>query len=798
MTAALVAGVTATSVHGQHGQQTPTEASGVAEPVAGSISGRSLERLERAAEDPRLSDSPEALLLRNLSRYWARYPMPTDQAEFRRLLGTLHRITAQVAAGFLQALEEGARQTGLGVVTPDFVAGLLAHSLPASANEFGELIFFPAAPPAGRLAVETIDLESFAATGVAWRALSDLDEGALYPAGDPRPLSDAALERLHDGVNAYALLVLRLAGLHARSELEPHVATRHLRAAARTIVAADASEIVPTVPDPAADDFLDVTAAAGLDFRHVTSDWLSSFRRFGPLAPTFSGGGVTAADLDGDRWPDLVLCGGRGCSWFRNLGDGTFEDRTQAAGLEFDGEARMAVAADFDNDGDRDLFFTVARDSDRLFANDGQGGFTDVTAESGLGEAGSISGPATAVDIDNDGLLDLYVGRFGNYLEGNHPWSGGSAENAQPNVLFRNLGGMRFERLSDDGNTGWAQALSHADLDLDGDQDLYVANDFGRNALLLNDGKGRFESIGEQAGADDRHHGMNVSFADLDGDRKPDVFVTNIWVWDPIEESPIETNTLLLSGPATPGDPPESPPTYRRFEDSEFLSHDTGWAWAGEFLDYDLDGDEDLFVANGFTDYLTFTQDRLHPDGSGRTYPINNSREANLLLRRDEPLDFEPVATALALQGYNSRGAVSVDYDLDGDPDLAVSTFHAEARLFRNELPHGERSWLLFDLVGAPERGVNLDAIGAQLLVTDDDGFAAWRAVSGGGGYLSHRAGSVHIGVGERSSVEVEVLWPDGSSERFGRLATGARYELRFGAGTARPVTPPPVGSPSP
>jgi len=739
-----------------------------------SIPEHAAKRLDELRTRAQPGSEPQELLIRNLSRYWVRYLLPSGREELGRVLGTAERMTARAAAGLYGTLQTAAVQAGGSSIQPDLVNGLIGHVFPVEATGYGELAFFPDEAESGRLLLESVDLAVFSDTGLAWQVLTALDEAAL--AGDQViPLEPSAIDAFQQGINTYALLLLRLAGLHAKRDLDAHVQSRHLREAGKTLAAATAEGLIPVAAQTIADpSFRETTEESGFSFRHVTSDWLAAYRRYGPMAPSFSGGGIAAADFDGDGWEDLVVCGGNGCSAFSNRHDGTFEDVTQASGVAIAGEARMPVLADLDNDGDRDLFITYARETNRLLVNDGSGRFSDLTTASGLERFGDISGPAVAVDVDGDALLDLYVGNFGDYLGGQTPWVRGGATNGMPNRLYRNLGGLKFEDVSDAsgiGDTGWSQALSHCDFDRDGDQDLYIANDFGHNELLLNDGDGLFERKGEESHSDDEFHGMNVSFADLNRDRRADILVTNIWFWSALEQKTTETNSLLVSA-AGPG------PGWQRWEDPEFLRHDTGWSWGAHFFDYDNDGADDLFIANGFTDYLTFVQKRPHPDNPDQLYPINNSREPNWLLRRSGDMQFTPVASSLALDGVNSRGVVLVDFDHDGDLDVAISTFHSTARLFRNDAPASDSRWLVVELEGDPAKGVNRDAIGAQVVATNAEGFYSWRAVTGGEGYLSLQSPSVEFGLGSAEAVDLEILWPSGELQTITSVAGNQRVRI--------------------
>ena len=293
-----------------------------------------------------------------------------------------------------------------------------------------------------------------------------------------------------------------------------------------------------------------------------------------------------------------------------NDGEGHFEDVTRAAGLDFQrpdggaGEARQPLIADLDNDGRQDLLITYANDRHRVYRNLGDGRFEDVSERAGLGGAGLVGGPATVFDFDGDGLLDVYLGYFGDYLHGAIPTFERDNRNALPNRLFRNLGGLRFRDVtggSGTGDAGWTQAVSHADLDGDGRQDLIVANDYGRNALLRNLGEGRFRNVAPELGVDTAFHSMNVGVADLNADAHPDIYVSNIatLVKDdkyafPDVDTPLHFDLRAMAGMLVK----ESDvlwlssvvdgrlDAYLPSIDVERGETSTGWAWDAEFFDF--------------------------------------------------------------------------------------------------------------------------------------------------------------------------------------------------------------------
>ncbi len=728
--------------------------------------------------------SREDLMLRNVSRYWARYEVPSSGYGFSQLLGTTERIADRVAVGIYVGLVEMSRAAGSPVIREADVESVVARWLPSRVSDYDEVIFFPAASEELQVVVETIDLESFEDTGFGWQIVGHLSQDEVLADPAALPVEPQAIRRFSKALSAYGLLILRVGGQLAANDYARFLQSPHLRDAAKSLATrAGATRDGAASSEPsvsAGTPFREVASQSGIGFRHVTSEWLSRHRRYGPLAPTFSGGGVAIGNLDGDRWPDVIFCGGRGCGVFANRGDGTFREMTAASGLQVSGEARMPLIVDFDNDRIQDVFITYARDTNRLFRGLGEGRFEDITLGSGLENEGEISGPAVAFDYDGDGLLDIYVGNFGDYLHGEDPWRVGNAQNGMPNRLYKNLGDYRFRDVTEHagvGDTGWTQALSHLDFDLDGDQDVYIANDFGRNDLLVNNGDGTFTSSGRDTGSDDPYHGMNAAFADLNRDRYPDIFITNIWSWNAAVNKIIETNSLLLSAVE-----PDGQLRFEPYQDPAFLSVDTGWSWGALFLDYDNDGDDDLYVVNGATDYFYFKAYRPNPRLPEQLFPINHGRGPNVLFENPGGLPFEKLdPSGVELAHYNSRGIALVDYDRDGDLDIAVSTFHAEAKLLRNDGAARENRWLGVELVGDPSLGASRDAIGTQVIASNGDGLYVWRMRTGGEGYLGFSEATLHFGLGASDSVDLEVIWPGNRKQEFSDVKANQWILIRQG-----------------
>ncbi len=331
--------------------------------------------------------------------------------------------------------------------------------------------------------------------------------------------------------------------------------------------------------------------------------------------------GVAVGDVDGDGREDFYICQESGLPnrLFRSQGDGTFEDISRAAGVDSLDRVSAALFFDYDNDGDQDLLLT----SKGLFLlqNDGTGHFTLLDSGAiGLRpktEEESIFFTSCVADYDNDGWLDIYVCSYfwePGSVNGTIPIPYHDANNGAPNFLFRNNGDGTFADVSREAglnanNTRFSLACSWADYDKNGYPDLYVANDFGRNNLYRNNGDGTFNDVAAAAGVEDMAAGMSVAWSDFDNDGWLDLYVGNMYstagmrttaqsLFKEGEESAIRAayrrhakgNTLFRNR----GD--------GNFEDvSETAGVTMGrWAWSSNFLDFDLDGNEDIYVANGY------------------------------------------------------------------------------------------------------------------------------------------------------------------------------------------------------
>ncbi|HEU5249323.1 MAG TPA: VCBS repeat-containing protein, partial [Thermoanaerobaculia bacterium] len=322
--------------------------------------------------------------------------------------------------------------------------------------------------------------------------------------------------------------------------------------------------------------------------------------------------GVAVLDFDGDGREDLFVPGGDGNRLYRNSGGGRFEDVTEKAGVAGQkGEGIGALAFDFDNDGDADLYATYLFRPNLLYRNRGDGTFEEVGARAGVA-LNDYSTSAAAIDYDRDGDADLYVLVYGPPGKGPNV----AANNAPPNRMYRNNGDGTFTDVSKEtrtADTRWGLALQAADFDADGWPDLYVANDFGANTYLRNRGDGTFENAAGRAGVRDPGFGMGVTVDDSDGDGRLDFYVSNYsfplnWFLRdrryPMPEFPYWLGRPLVwrrLKALSRGSSLFRAAGGGRFErvSDEADVWDTSWSWGSVFLDGDLDGRPDLFVVNG-------------------------------------------------------------------------------------------------------------------------------------------------------------------------------------------------------
>ncbi len=536
---------------------------------------------------------------------------------------------------------------------------------------------------------------------------------------------------------------------------------------------ARAQGVAPAAPSASVDWFVDVAAARGVDFRHHNGG--GGEKHF----PEIMSGGVVVLDYDGDGARDLFFPQGAplpGCKsdgvdfrdrLLRNV-EGNFVDVTDAAGCSTRGYTLSAIAPDWDGDGDCDLILCELGGV-VLLRNDG-GRFVDVTATSGIHESGWPQCAAVA-DFDQDGDLDLYVGHYVVYDLKNALWCGDRDKGpefrsychpdeypAEPDRLWENIGDGTFRDATVP--AGMANALGKClgllvlDADDDGDVDLYVANDSTPNFLWRNDGGLKFTEVGLDAGCAVSARGlaqasMGVDAADVDGDGDSDIVCTNL---------ALEPNALYRND----GD---GMFTERGFESG---LGEPSLLWVGfgaRYLDVDRDGAEDLFVVNG---HVVDTIERIHP---GQTF----AQPAHLYMNRGGGR-FRLAgseAGAWLQQRRVGRALASLDFDDDGDLDLAVGCNQGSASLLQNQAPT-RGGFIGFELRGSDQ---NRAAIGARVTIAAG-GRRQFREVRGSCSYDSFVDLRALFGLGGAATVDwVEVRWPRGGVTRI-EAPEPRRYHL--------------------
>ena len=519
----------------------------------------------------------------------------------------------------------------------------------------------------------------------------------------------------------------------------------------------------------------------GLEFRHTAGE-PGTFR-----IPDITGSGVALFDYDNDGDLDVYALqnsetaqGPLGNRLFRNdLKPGgalRFEDVTEAAGVGDRGHAMGVAAADYDNDGDVDLYVTNLG-SNVLYNNRGDGTFENVTDKAGVDDSRWTTS-ASFFDYDRDGLLDLFAASYVHFVDNAQKCFGESGERDYcgplvyepvPDKLWRNLGGGRFEDVSKkagiDAAYGSGLGVVTGDFSGDGWPDVYVANDGRANQFWVNNRDGTFAESSMMSAvaynADGKAEaGMGVTAGDPDNDGDLDFFVSHLRT---------ETNTFYENV----GD--------GMFRDSTNniglgLSSTSSTGFGTQWFDYDNDGLLDIFVANGAV--------TVEEDLRGRPYPY---QQRNQLFHNEGPKGFRDVSaeagTAFELREV-SRGAAFGDIDLDGDIDIVILNNNGPLQLLLNQAS-SDNAWLEVSLVGTQD---NRQGLGAMVAVEDDQGRTVWRQVQTDGSFCSASSARTHFGLGEAGAVRrVTVHWPKGPAGTWDGVPIRQLIELKQGTGSAVP-----------
>ena len=506
------------------------------------------------------------------------------------------------------------------------------------------------------------------------------------------------------------------------------------------------------------------------------------------------GGGVAIFDFDGDGWMDLLLVNGaklqepmpRGAEpdkrdpayWnrlFRNNRDGTFSDVTVSSGLQGNGYGMGVATGDYDNDGRVDLYVT-SYGRNTLYHNNGDGTFTDVTAKAGVG-GGGWSTSAGFIDYDRDGFLDLAVIRYLQWDFSMNIWCGDRQINLRafchPDVfrpatylLYHNNGDGTFTDVSE--KSGFGRAPGHGlgiafnDSDGDGWPDVAVANDAVAQQLFRNRGDGTFSEEGVKAGIAFDDDGRTFSGMGIAFDDYDN------------DGAPDLAITTLANQ------------KFALFRNRQGVySYVTGQSrlgemtlrhsgWGASWLDYDNDGWKDLFVAQG---HVMDNIERMEPD--------LHYRETPMLARnlRGRFTDVSATSGAPFQQPIAARGSAVGDLNNDGFEDVVINCNECGAKVLMNSGDNGNH-WLTIDTVGTAS---NRDGLGARVHVVSESGAQQWAYVSRAGSYLSSRDKRVHFGLGtERKIRLLEISWPSGTLQKIEGVAADQILTVREPASSKR------------
>ncbi|MGA7377254.1 MAG: CRTAC1 family protein, partial [Candidatus Sulfotelmatobacter sp.] len=543
--------------------------------------------------------------------------------------------------------------------------------------------------------------------------------------------------------------------------------------------------------------------------------------------------GVSVADIDNDGFDDLYICQPAGLPnrFYRNRGDGTFEDITATSGLGILDNTACALFADFNNNGRQDVV-VVRASGPLLFVNQGDGTFRQKPDAFPFATApqGTFTGAAVA-DYNRDGWLDIYFCLYV-YYRGNdqykYPVPYHDAENGPPNFMMRNNRDGSFRDVTaetglNQNNTRYSFCCGWSDYNHDGWPDLYVVNDFGRKNLYRNNGDGTFTDIAAQAGVEDIGAGMSVCWNDFDNDGVEDLYVADMWT---------AAGERISSQENFKQDAPENVRAlYRKhamgnslFRNSEL--HGAGvqardrvfedetssagvgmgrWSWSSDAFDFDHDGFSDLYIANGMIsgpsdqDLNSFFWRQVVANSPDQAKPSHDYEEGwgaiNELIRADGTWSgfernvfyannrdgtFSDISGAAGLDFVeDGRAFALADFDRDGRQEIFLKNRNApQVRVLKNRIENLPPS-ITFRLQGTKS---NRDAVGAAITVETGSGRQT-RMLQVGSGFLSQHSKEVFFGLGEAvGPVQASIRWPSGLLQDIHNLPLNHRIWAEEGS----------------
>ena len=562
----------------------------------------------------------------------------------------------------------------------------------------------------------------------------------------------------------------------------------------------------------------------GIDYWRTMLDGASGIDIYG-------NNGVCVGDFDGDGFDDLYVCQPAGLPnrLYRNLGDGTFEDVTEKAGVGLLDGTSSAIFADLNNTGRQDLI-VVRTSGPLLFVNRGNGTF-ELRPDAfhfARPPQGTFTGTAVA-DYNHDGFLDIYFCTYSFYQglsEYEFPKPYYDAQNGPPNFLLKNTGDHTFEDVTiasglDKNNNRFSFDCGWNDYNRDGWPDLYVVNDFGRKQLFRNNGNGTFTDVSAEAGVEDPGEGMSMTWLDYDNDGFDDIYVVNMWEvagrritkqpeFMPKVPEAIRRvywqdgmgNTMLHNQGAS-----------GKFRDvsEESGTRVGGWNWGSDAWDFDHDGYPDLYIVNGFISgpirenlssfyWRQVAARSLDSGGQSKSYAdawsaINefirsdytwSGYQRNNFYVNNRDSSFVEASSVLGLDCLEDGRSFALS-DIDGDGRLEVIVKNRTApqiRLFHNQLnPIGPS--ITFSLKGTRS---NRDAIGAVIEVVTPEGRQR-KTLRAGTGFLAQSTKVLHFGLGDtQRPVRAVIEWPGGTKQILENLPPGHHIEVHEGSSAIHAV----------
>lgn len=509
--------------------------------------------------------------------------------------------------------------------------------------------------------------------------------------------------------------------------------------------------------------FQEIAEAIGLDFRHSIGS--------GKLENIIEsvGGGAAFLDYDQDGYTDIFVCSGTWVEGFsktkpnisdghnrlyRNLQNGTFSDVTKETGLDEPWYSMGVTVGDYNNDGYPDIYLSNYGEN-KLYENRGDGSFKNITKKASVGGGEKCSVGAVWLDFDNDGLLDLYVGNYLNYdpeytyYYAPDGFPGPLAYDSQKDVLFKNMGNSEFEDVTEQMGIididGRAMGVGAADYDDDGFVDIYVANDHTVNFLWHNDQGNGFTDMGTMSGTGFSQAGeatvsMSVDFADYNHDELLDIFIS--------DDNYCSLYENLGNG------------VFRDNSYASGISMASGQfvGWSSSFMDYDNDGDADIFKTNGELKHLYGQEDQLF-DNIGEGKFIDASLDLSDYFR-DENV---------------GRGACIGDYDNDGDLDIYIVNLNEQGKFLRNNKGN-QANWILMDLQGVAS---NRDGIGCRIKIITGETVQTTQKKSTTG-YLSQNDSRIHFGLADADLIDkIEIKWPSGKYQVLEEIGVNQIIEIK-------------------